>query len=278
MEKFFNVRGLDIYVKMLGAGTPLVFLHGGPGGEHRYFLPHLEELANTFQLIFYDQRGCGQSQEPEDKDTYTMDEEVETLEALRAELGIEKLNLVGESWGSMLGLLYAAKYPKKADKLFLTAAVGATKDGYLGFGKELENRLTLEDKHLLDMMVEKLNNKEIDVQEIFSIIDPYYVYSRENLSKKTATKSNEAVNAILGNDIGLNYDLTDRLERLKEIPIMVAQGEHDINTPAMLQDLLLQYIPHAQLEVISECGHWTVIEQPDIMMQKIRNFFGRCSQ
>ncbi|WP_338048420.1 alpha/beta fold hydrolase [Peribacillus alkalitolerans] len=67
-ERFISVRGENIYVKILGQGEPLVFLHGGPGGEHRYFLPHLEGLAEYYQLVFYDQRGCGRSEESSDKE------------------------------------------------------------------------------------------------------------------------------------------------------------------------------------------------------------------
>ncbi|GGE15190.1 hypothetical protein GCM10011571_15910 [Marinithermofilum abyssi] len=53
-----KVKGLDIFVKKLGSGKAIVFLHGGPGDEHRYFLPHVTPLANDFTLIFYVRACC----------------------------------------------------------------------------------------------------------------------------------------------------------------------------------------------------------------------------
>lgn len=273
VEQFYTLRGLKIFTKIMGEGEPIIFLHGGPGGEHRYFLPHLEPLSRSFQLIFYDQRGCGQSEVPTDKETLTMDVEVETLEALRVELAIDKLNLMGESWGSMLALLYASKYPHNVNKLFLTAAVGATTEGYEGFSLALENRFSKEEKERVDSIMEKLKRGEVNVEELFLILDPYYVYSIENLSKKTKTSSNAEVNRLIGKDIVENYNHSVQPEKLKNIPIFIAQGERDIITPDDIERLLVKYIPHAKVISIEECGHWSVIEKPDVLEQLIKKFF-----
>jgi proline iminopeptidase len=272
-ENFLTLRETKIFAKRMGSGVPIVFLHGGPGGEHRYFLPHLEQLTDTFELIFYDQRGCGQSEEPVNKQSYTFEEEIETLEELRNTLGLEKLNIVGESWGSMLALLYASKYPQHVNKLFMTAAVGATSDGYLKFGKLLEERLTAQDKQELDTLVTKLNKGEIEVSEIFKIIDPYYLFSAENLKRKTKTRSNAEVNRLLGQEIIHRYTDLVMPEVLKEIPILIAQGDSDIITPRDLEELFIHHIPHTQLEVLHHCGHWTVIEKPKELGDLMKKFF-----
>jgi proline iminopeptidase len=250
----------------------LIFLHGGPGGEHRFFLPHLQDLSQYFTLIFYDQRGCGQSEKAINEE-YTMDGEVETLEALRQFFKIDKLNLVGESWGSMLALLYAAKYPNHVNKLFMTAAVGATTDGYFRFEKELMNRLTKDERIRLEELSPKVDRGEVEVAEIFKIIDPYYVYSPENLPKKTKTQSNARVNERIGKDIADNYDVSKDANKLSNIPIMVAQGDHDIITPGILEQELVNYIPHIEVRGIKNCGHWSVIEQPEQLQAMIKDFF-----
>jgi proline iminopeptidase len=271
-ESFMKLRETMVYTKIFGHGEPLVFLHGGPGGEHRFFLPHLQELSENFTLIFYDQRGCGQS-EALSNGSYTLDGEVETLEELRETLGIQQLNLVGESWGTMLSLLYAAKYPDKVNKIFMTAAVGATMEGFLRFGVELENRLTAKQRQLLKDLSVQLEKGEVDVKEIFKIIDPYYVYSPEVLTRRTTTKSNAEVNSILGKEIISNYDVSKDSDKLRNIPIIVAQGDHDILTPKILEDVLLNFIPHIKVRVIENCGHWSVIEQPKKLQVMIKDFF-----
>jgi proline iminopeptidase len=273
-EEFLALKDLKIYTKRMGYGVPLVFLHGGPGGEHRYFLPHLEGLEDTYELIFYDQRGCGQSEEPSDK-SYTIEGEIEILEELRKSFGIGKLNLVGESWGSMLALLYASKYPKHVNKIFMTAAVGVEADGYLQFGKLLQERLSAQDKETLDELLVKLKNGEIEVSEVFKIIDPYYLYNANHLSRKTKTNSNADVNRKLGQEIIHKYNDYIKPEALSTIPIMVVQGDSDIITPEHLEDLFIKKLPHTQLKILKNCGHWSVIEQPEALSDLIKEFFGQ---
>lgn len=272
IEEVVPIRGLGIFRKRMGSGTPIVFLHGGPGGEHRYFLPHLEGLSDTFELIFYDQRGCGQSEEDVNQN-YSFEEEVETLEELRKSMGLDHLNLVGESWGSMLALLYASKYPTHVNKLFLTSAVGATAEGYLKFGELLNNRLTPNDKAALDQLMIKYREGKVEVSEIFNIIDPCYLFSSDNLVKKTKTKSNAEVNRILGKEIIDKYSDSLKYEVLRTIPILVAQGDTDIITPSHLEQWFLPYLPHAELKVLKNCGHWSVIEQPTELSQLIKEYF-----
>jgi proline iminopeptidase len=269
-----TLRNESIFVKQMGEGKPIVFLHGGPGSEHRFFLPHLEPLASQFQLVFYDQRGCGESSFSEEAG-YTMEEEVETLEALRQHLEIGRLNLVGESWGSMLALLYASKYPANVSRLFLTAAVGAKTEGYENFGRLLMERLSEEEQERFHQVTEDYKKGKAAAADIFQIIDPYYLYDSDNLAKKTATISNSIVNSQIGEDILQNYESRISQAALADIPIMAAQGEGDFLTPDMLEELLLPLIPHAAIEVIPKCGHWTAIEQPAILMEKIIDFFSK---
>src|SRR5690625_747182 len=96
-----NVDFQGLHVNTVGDGEAIVFLHGGPGSEQRFFLPHVLPLSRQFKLVFYDQNGCGRS-EPSFDNQYSMMHEVNTLELLRKELKLEKINLYGESWGSML--------------------------------------------------------------------------------------------------------------------------------------------------------------------------------
>lgn len=120
-KEVFNPINIDIqglHINTIGEGDPIVFLHGGPGSEHRFFLPHILPLSNKFQLVLYDQRGCGKS-EPSINNQYSMMDEVNNLELIRKELKLEKINLFGESWGSMLALIYATTYPERVNKILL---------------------------------------------------------------------------------------------------------------------------------------------------------------
>ncbi|WP_198851609.1 alpha/beta fold hydrolase [Alicyclobacillus sp. SO9] len=176
LENFIDLNGQRVYTKIIGDGEPIVFLHGGPGSEHGFFLPHVLPMAQGFKLVLYDQRGCGKS---ERSDQYSMEEEVETLELLRTELGLDKISLFGESWGSMLALLYATRHPELINKIFLTAAIGITSEGFKKFKGNLFRRLSLRDKFRLFRVDRALRKGNKNFESVLHILDPYYVFGRD---------------------------------------------------------------------------------------------------
>lgn len=274
-KEIFNLVNKDrqgLHINIVGDGEAIVFLHGGPGSEHRFFLPHVLPLSQKFKLVFYDQRGCGKS-EPSINNQYSMEDEVKALELLRKELKLEKINLFGESWGSMLALLYATTYPERVNKILLTAAIGVTAEGFTTFGEELEKRLSEEDKVKLSNLEDSLKRGDSSIEEIFRILDRYYVYSEESLKRKEKTSINTNVNNNIGKDILDNYDLTNRLDEIKNIPILIVQGSHDILTPNLIKKLLLKHIPHAELIEIEKCGHWALVEKTDEINKIADEFF-----
>ncbi|PGK32762.1 proline iminopeptidase [Bacillus anthracis] len=269
---FIKINDYQLYVNLIGEGEPIVFLHGGPGSEHRFFLPHMVPLSKKFKLVFYDQRGFGKSDLAENNQ-YSMKNEVENLEALRIQLGFEKMNLFGESWGSILALLYATTYPERVNKILLTAAIGVTSTGLERFSKELEKRLTEDDKTKLSKWEENVKTGETSIEDLLQILDPYYVFSQETLNRKEKNTFSGEVNKAIGTDIENNYNVTENLYKISNIPILVAQGSHDILTPSIIKELFSEHIPHLQLVEIEGCGHWTVVEQPEKMCNVALSFF-----
>ncbi len=90
---------------------PLLALHGGPGVPHDYLEP-LEALAATGRcVVFYDQLGCGNSDQPHDPSLWTVDLFVEEVDAVRQALGLTDIHLWGSSWGGMLAMQYALTQP-----------------------------------------------------------------------------------------------------------------------------------------------------------------------
>ncbi|MFE7063847.1 alpha/beta fold hydrolase [Sutcliffiella sp. NPDC057660] len=271
-QEFVQVNGREIYVNLVGEGEAIIFLHGGPGSSHAFFLPHVLPLSEKFQLVLYDQNGCGKSGILE-KSEYSMKDEVKTLDLLRQELSLHKLNIFGESWGSMLALLYATEYPENVNKLFLTAAIGVDATGYQQFKKELLKRLSFQDKVKLFLTDRKVKKGKASVEEVLKVIDPYYVYKKDYVKNKDQTPINREVNDQIGTDIHKHYSLVPKIHRLSNIPILVAQGSHDILNPTNIKALLLDYIPHARLFEIEECGHWTVVEKSEEINSLVVDFF-----
>jgi L-proline amide hydrolase len=115
-EGFIPFRGYRTWYRMVGndeeAGKlPLLVLHGGPGASHDYLEP-LEALANSGRrVIFYDQLGGGNSDHPHNSSMWTIELFVEELDAVRKALALDRLHILGHSWGGMLAMEYALTQP-----------------------------------------------------------------------------------------------------------------------------------------------------------------------
>ena len=102
-------------------GELLVLLAGGPGDTHDYMLP-LERLASErLRVVAYDQRGVGRSPAPEGT-AFTYAEHVADLERLRTHFGVERMHLLGHSWGGALAMLYAAAHPDHVASMLLVGS------------------------------------------------------------------------------------------------------------------------------------------------------------
>src|SRR5206468_3820024 len=124
-ETLVAVNGVRLYTRRVGDGPPVVVLHGGPGAHHDYLLPQYDRLARGRSLIYYDQRGGGRS--PVGRDVPVgWQEHVADLEALRARSGLERLTLLGYSWGGLLAVLYALKHPDRVERLALVSSAPVT--------------------------------------------------------------------------------------------------------------------------------------------------------
>lgn len=118
------VNGVRLWYRVAGQGegTPVVFLHGGPGQGSQTFArfagPRLEP---HLRMVYLDQRGAGRSERPWN-DAYSLELMVDDLEQLRRAWGVERIAVVGHSFGSILALEYAARHPEHTARVVLTAA------------------------------------------------------------------------------------------------------------------------------------------------------------
>src|SRR5262245_32994570 len=118
----FQAPGATLYVEVLGtaAGVPLIVVNGGPGFDHTY--EHIampgttsawETLARNRRVVFYDQRGNGRSGALKPDQSCTLADQINDLEAVRAHLAADKIDLLGHSWGGYLVMAYAARHPER---------------------------------------------------------------------------------------------------------------------------------------------------------------------
>lgn len=112
-ERIFTTSdGVDLYVKVEGQGTPLLYLHGGPGSGSHWFEEYMGEfMEQYFTVVYLDQRGVGRSSNSRDGN-YSMDRMALDFEELRNELGFDNWLTLGHSFGGILQMGYAERYPE----------------------------------------------------------------------------------------------------------------------------------------------------------------------
>lgn len=152
---FTMTDGTDIYYLRMGAGEPVLFLHGN-GGSSRFFQYQVPSFEPYFQLIFLDSRAHGRSTNGGEVLNFRLMAK-DTKEALDA-LGIEKTSIVGFSDGANLAMTFAALYPETVNKLVLNS-------GNLYFsGTKFFGRITSYLQYGLGAALSKISDKFEDIR------------------------------------------------------------------------------------------------------------------
>src|SRR5256712_13680386 len=137
-ETTVELNGVRLYMRRGGPGRPVVGRHGGPGASHDYLLPQYDPLTEGGRALLYsDQRGGGRSPVPRDVPVGWRDH-VADLEALRGHWELDRLTVIGYSWGGLLALLYALEHPDRIARLALVSSAPVT----AAWRDEFERRFT----------------------------------------------------------------------------------------------------------------------------------------
>ena len=140
VDALVDLGGVRLHTRRVGTGPPVVVLHGGPGADFAYLLPQYDRLAHGRALLFYDQRGGGRS--PVARDVPVgWQEHVADLDALHKHWAIDRLSLLGYSWGGLLAVLYALEHPDRVGRLALVAPAPLTARWREEFERRLSARL-----------------------------------------------------------------------------------------------------------------------------------------
>ena len=278
----FEAGGVTLYYEVLGtaAGAPLVVVNGGPGFGHTYehaAMPGTtspyETLAKKRRVVFYDQRGTGRSSPLKPDQSCTLGDQIADLEALRAKLGTDKIDLLGHSWGGYLVMAYAARYPGHVRHLVILDSA-SPKWGDASLFKDIfpEGMERFERNNFGDMLGDA-KATEAQLREYLS----WLFYSPEKrdafLAQMTKIDFSRSVNQALEGDLG-KYDLNPELPKFK-FPTVVMTGRYDINVAPSVAYKMHKAIPGSQFVVFEKSGHLPFFEEPDAFVKAIETFLAR---
>lgn len=269
------IRDVSLFVKVMGDGYPLVLMHGGPGVDHTTMLP-LRPLAARFTLIFYDHRCNGRSAGAE-VTAMTWENLTADADALRQTLGFEKWAVLGHSFGGMVALEYALRYPQSLSHLLLMDTCG---DSW--WAQENAPKVLAKRGYSAGVVrtAERFYNGEITPAEFmpsvrrlstayYHKIRPLQLLRDIRLGMHMKTRPETLIFGY--SQLLKGWTVMDRLSEI-DIPTLVMAGRDDFQFPPEHQTMLAAGIADARLEVIERAGHNAHSERPSDVLLAIRQF------
>ena len=271
-----SVRGISLFVKVIGQGHPLVLMHGGPGADHHSMLS-LRPCADQFTLIFYDHRCNGRS-EGAPVTSMTWENLTADADALRQLLGFDKWAVLGHSFGGMVALEYALRYQQSLSYLLLLDTCGDTwwvrENAPEILAKRGHSAATVE-------TARRFYTGEIESNEFMpsmrKLAGAYYhnpspyLMAREILTVGIRTKVRPEAQKFAFSQLLKGWTVMDRLGEI-QVPTLVLAGRDDFQFPPEHQEALAAGIPNARLEIIERAGHNAPTERPEQVIEAVREF------
>jgi proline iminopeptidase len=275
-EGFASVNGVRLYYKIVGDGEPVVVSHGGPGFDHNYIMP-LSKLADSYRIIFYDQRATGNSTGTVNANSMTLNNFVQDLEGLRRKLNLGKVNLIGHSWGGGLAVYYAIKYPLNLRSLIVLAG-GLDTKYFEQYYQNIKKKTLPKDEMAMKEIKQSdaFKNRHMEaVKKYYRIATKPFFYNPSLVdrldffvSENTANNQSKAA-AFIMRDIS-NFDIYGKLSAIK-CPALIVCGDADPE-PRWGPYTLHKLVPQSKLVFLKNTGHFMFIESPEETLSVIRCF------
>jgi proline iminopeptidase len=279
-----------IFYKIEGRGPEtLVVVHGGPGNSLESIRPDLQPLMKGRRVIYYDQRGQGRSELITDGAKLGYRQHVADLEALRVHFKLEKLTLLGNSWGGLLISLYAIEHPDRIERMVLDVPAAPIKGFNDDMDDEIGRRMSVLYKPKEFARIKSAVKPENWLvakdpvpycREFYTAVLAAYTHEMRSLDKigfkgDLCSGGNESVrrqrtlNAHVWQSLG-DYNVVAQLGAVKA-PVLVIHGASDV-IQLRGSEIWASAYPNARLLVIHNAGHIAHVERADLFFPAVQTF------
>lgn len=270
---------VDLAYETFGNPTsalPVLAVNGGPGLSHAYMLRNdlWQRVASRRLVVFYDQRGTGDSKRLQPNSPQSMDAQVADLEAVRNQLGLSKIALVGDSYGGMLAMAYSSAHPEHIARLILSDSAAPTWSGIVHLLPQV-----FPDVEEQDEAEAKKLGKDSEAAAQAGLLNHFRMifYSPEKRDAYMAHMGNigyepaiaEAVSKAIG-----DLDLTPKLAAF-HFPTLVLNGRYDMNVAPLTAWRIAHAIPGAKVVFFEKSGHLPSYEEPEKYLEVLESFLNQ---
>jgi len=250
--------------------STLFILPGGPGANSTHFASY-RSLQDSMNLVFFDPRGCGVS-DKSDPTTYSLNNYIDDIEAIRTALGIKKISVLGKSYSGLCALGYAIRYPEAVEKLILVATgpsyhfITTAKAKLAQIGTPAQIRAS-------EKLWEGRFISSAEVEDYFHLMMPLYS-TKASLEpvqeEKTLPFAHEPLNRGFLTDLR-TVNFIDDLSKII-CPTLVITGDSDWIFDQDYSKLMAKKIPNAELIIFQNAGHFIETDVLDDFYEQIRRF------
>jgi proline-specific peptidase len=277
-------HGFHTWYRDIGpeGGIPLVCLHGGPGSTHNYFKPLEELAAQGRRVVLYDQLGCGNSDRPDDPNLWTVELFLDELRTLRDALGLDRIHLLGSSWGSMLALEYVLARPPGLVSLVLNSPPTSA-ETWMAEAARLRDELPEDVRRTLAEHEAAGTTDHPDYEAAEQVFWRRHILRVDSppdfVLRGRAERGRQVYRSLWGvsewnaNGKLHDWDVRHRLLEI-DVPTLVTSGRYDECTPVLAEEAQ-RGIPGAERVLFEESSHSAYVEEPERFRAVVRDFLER---
>jgi proline iminopeptidase len=282
-----NIDGHNVKVYEFGSGSEtLLCLNGGPGLPCDYVRDCHSWISDKgYKVVAYDQLGCGQSDKPDNKELWNVKRYATELNTIIKTLNLKNIHLLGQSWGTILGMEYAVTYPNVVKTLIMDNGVADVPH----LISELNRLREALGSETVKMMLRHEAEGTLDhpeYQAAITILNYRHVCRLDEWPAPLTRSLNDWNMDVYGTMQGPNeftftgnYSKWSRLKDISNVnvPVLVTCGMHDELTPACSM-LMHNQFPNSEIKVFKNSSHMPFYEEPDEYFNLLLDFLNRNSK
>ena len=282
-----DIDGHNVKVYEFGTGDEtLLCLNGGPGLPCDYVRDCHSWISDKgFKVVAYDQLGCGQSDKPKDKELWNVKRYANELNTIIKTLNLKNIHLLGQSWGTILGMEYAVTYPNIVKSLIMDNGVADVPH----LISELNRLREALGSETVKMMLRHEAEGTLDhpeYQAAITILNYRHVCRLDEWPAPLTRSLNDWNMDVYGTMQGPNeftftgnYSTWSRLKDIYkvDVPVLVTCGMHDELTPACSM-LMHNQFPNSEIKVFKNSSHMPFYEEPEEYFKLLLDFLNRHSK